>query len=125
MSKNELIARLLELGELLGREIDTTGTIAELEQRVTEAEEELNDSDDSSTDGDSTEGGAVAGGDAGSEGKPSTGLVRVLMLKTAHMHATHETNDERVEIALAGTHVRVTPNDLAALEKAGIAQKED
>lgn len=41
MTKTEMIARLGELSALLGRDIDTSGTVAELEIRLLEAEEEL------------------------------------------------------------------------------------
>lgn len=40
MTKNEIITRLCALSGELGREIDTTGTLAELELRLREVEEE-------------------------------------------------------------------------------------
>ena len=52
MSKKEMVARLEALGEMLGRQIDTSGNVAELELRLREAEEEL----------EATQGGVLGGG---------------------------------------------------------------
>jgi len=41
--KETLIARVVELSKLLGRDADTTGTIPELTSRITELEAELDD----------------------------------------------------------------------------------
>lgn len=57
MTKTDMITRLGELSGLLGRDIDTSGTVAELEMRLLEAEEEL---------------ASLPGGDGGS-GTPAAG----------------------------------------------------
>ena len=46
MTKDELIARLQELGEQLNRDVSLTGTKEELALRVAELEEELDDTDE-------------------------------------------------------------------------------
>ena len=41
--KETLIARLKELGKMLGRDVNTSGTIQELSMRIAELEEELDE----------------------------------------------------------------------------------
>jgi hypothetical protein len=55
MTKEELIARLKELGSMLNREISLTGSKEELALRIAELEEELGDDIDDG--GDSNETG--------------------------------------------------------------------
>ncbi|ENT3909523.1 DNA-packaging protein FI, partial [Escherichia coli] len=49
MTKDELIARLQELGEQLNRDVSLRGTKEELALRVAELEEELDDTADQDT----------------------------------------------------------------------------
>lgn len=128
MTKEELIARLKELGVLLNREVNLTGTKEELSLRVTELEEELDDGGEGLTEGESghlDSDGTVAVGeetkgqptaDTGRNTQPSAGeLVLLETLVTLHIDALHATKNELVRIAEPGELVRVSPGDAELL----------
>lgn len=135
MTKEELIARLKELGALLNREVSLTGSKEELALRVAELEEELGDGGEGLTEGDPghlVSDGTVAGGeetkgqptaDTGRNTQPSAGeLVLLETLVTLHIDALHATKNECVAIAEAGTVIRVPPDDAAAIIARGLAR---
>lgn len=82
MTKEQMTERLQELAVILGREADISGSKADLEQRLAEWEEEAAGFDAEDT------GAEEVGKDVSGDGMHSErGLVRVRMLKTAHMPA--------------------------------------
>ncbi|HEJ7137385.1 MULTISPECIES: DNA-packaging protein FI [Serratia] len=129
-AKDDLIAKLGELGKVLGRELSTEGTIADLQLRIREAEEEIEAQEE---DGDGTDGGTGGASGAGpllqatteqrqpmapkSEGEIEWVTVRVLT--TLHINALHETRNQPVKMAYAGDTVRVLESDVDELEDAG------
>lgn len=130
--KEKLIARLNELGALLGREVNTSGTIQELSMRIAELEEELNDG----TDTDSVENSGVSDGSTSTgavepvppvdtvlSGKTDDALMAVATLATLHIEALHATRDERVSIVEAGTVIRVTEADADSLVALGLVRE--
>lgn len=131
-TKDELIAKLGELGKVLGRELSAEGTIADLQLRIREAEEEieaLEEDGDGSTGG---TGGALGSGllpaAPGDELQPSAPKsegaiewVTVRVLTTLHINALHETRNQPVKMAYAGDTVRVLASDVDELEDAGHA----
>lgn len=139
MTKEELIARLKELGQQLNREVSLAGTKEDLALRVAELEDEL-EGDDQTGGDDNTGGQTVEAGTtesnrtlvlAGSEaGKPDpvsglkTGeLLTVETLATLHIDALHATKNERVVIAESGTVIRVSCDDAVALITQGLARE--
>jgi len=114
-NKDELIAKLGELGKVLGRELSTEGTIADLQLRIREA--------------DGTDGAGGSGPllqttteqrqpmPPKSEGEIEWVTVRVLT--TLHINALHETRNQPVKMAYAGDTVRVLSSDVDDLEDAG------
>ncbi|MBC3253512.1 hypothetical protein H8I91_24920 [Serratia fonticola] len=127
-TKNELIAQLLDMGGVLGRELLTSGSVAELELRVREAQEEIAQLNE---DGIHLQGGiaGAAGADAvfpGESLKPTSQalpeLVKVCPLKTLHIAgAWHETKNEAVTMAIANKAIRVSPELADELVIAGLA----
>lgn len=131
-AKDDLIAKLGELGKVLGRELSTEGTIAVLQLRIREAEEEIEALEE---DGDGTDGGTGGASGSGpllqttteqrqpmapkSEGEIEWVPVRVLT--TLHINALHETRNQPVKMAYAGDTVRVLASDVDELEDAGHA----
>lgn len=126
-NKDELIAKLGELGKVLGRELSTEGTIADLQLRIREAEEEIEALEE---DGDGTDGAGGGSGtlpaSPGDELKPkvpksevNNNWVAVRVLMTLHINALHETRNQPVKMAYAGDTVRVLASDVDELEDAG------
>ena len=123
MTKEELIARLKELGSMLNREISLTGSKEELALRIAELEEELGDDIDGGGDSNETGAGNTASGseekDGDAQGKAlrpapqetksaSDDLVAVKTLTTLHLEALHAVKNEQVSLVLPGTTVRVS-----------------
>lgn len=131
--KEKLIARLNELGVLLGREVNTSGTIPEISMRVAELEEEL----DGETDTGGIETGGVSSGAVTTRTVQPTSpanptlpaitddaLVVVETLVTLHIEAMHATRDERVSIVEAGALIRLTETDAASLVALGLVREQ-
>ena len=132
--KETLIARLKELGKMLGRDVNTTGTIQELSMRIAELEEELDEGGEVAT-GESNEqgeAGIVAG--AGENVPPVTAdttdatlsgdseLVVVETLVTLHIDALHATRNEPVSIVEPGVTIRVTRREAGYLISHGLVR---
>lgn len=131
--KEKLIARLNELGVLLGREVNTSGTIPELSMRIAELEEELDDE----TETGGVDPGGVSGGSVTTSTEqptsPANGtlpaatddtLVVVKTLVTLHIDAMHATRDECVPIAEVGSVIRLTEADATSLVSLGLVREQ-
>ncbi|HDU4605225.1 TPA: DNA-packaging protein FI [Klebsiella aerogenes] len=136
MTKEELIARLKELGNMLNREVSLTGSKEELALRVAELEEELGDDIDDGGDSDETGTGNTASGseekDRDAQGNALTpapketkfasdDLVAVKTLTTLHLEALHAVKNEKLSLVLPGTTVRVSAGDAEELITRGLA----
>lgn len=136
MTKEELIARLKELGSMLNREISLTGSKEELALRIAELEEELGDDIDDGGDINETGAGNTASGSEEKDGdaqgnaltpvpqetkSASDDLVAVKTLRTLHLEALHAVKNEQVSLVLPGTTVRVSAGDAEELITRGLA----
>jgi hypothetical protein len=138
MDKNDIVKRLTELEALLGREIKKTGTVAVLEVLLRESEEEYAAmSEESGGDGSTGEESLTGvGGDLNTSGAAFAGgvnnstilsaaadvqrdLVVVKTLVTLHVDALHETLNQPVSIAVAGTVIRLDAVQADELEDLG------
>lgn len=128
--KETLIARLKDLGKMLGRDVNTSGTIQELSMRIAELEEEL-DGDAGSVDGENGEENASGStdGDIADAAKEKTKAtttddrVTVETLATLHIDALHATRNEPVSIAEPGVIIRVSEQDADELIAKGLARE--
>lgn len=134
--KETLIARLKELGKMLGRDVNTSGTIQELSMRIAELEEEL-DGDAGSVDGENGE--ENASGSTGSTGSTDGDIadaakektkatttddrVTVETLATLHIDTLHATRNEPVSIVEPGVIIRVSEQDADELIAKGLARE--
>lgn len=125
-TREQNIARLKELAELLGREPDIKGTAAEIAYRVAEWEEEAAVMMDTETVGDKKNGDAGSGESAPEHGDnqqdDEDGLVRVRMLHTVHLCARAEQGDGVVSLAVKGSVVRIPVEKLQALIAANLVE---
>lgn len=128
MTKDELIARLQELGEQLNRDVSLTGTKEELALRVAELEEELDDTADQDTP--ISPENALTGHEnevvsAQTDTVTDTAaLVTVVALVTLHTDALHATRDEAVAFVLPGTAFRVSAGVAAEMTARGLARMQ-
>lgn len=128
MTKDELIARLQELGEQLNRDVSLTGTKEELALRVAELEEELDDTADQDTP--LSPENALTGHEnevvsAQTDTVTDTAaLVTVVALVTLHTDALHATRDKPVAFVLPGTAFRVSAGVAAEMTERGLARMQ-
>ncbi|HDO7463239.1 TPA: DNA-packaging protein FI [Escherichia coli] len=128
MTKDELIARLQELGEQLKRDVSLTGTKEELALRVAELEEELDDTADQDTPL-SPENALTGHENEVVSAQPDTvtdtaALVTVVALVTLHTDALHATRDKPVAFVLPGTAFRVSAGVAAEMTERGLARMQ-
>lgn len=129
MTKDELIARLQELGEQLNRDVSLTGTKEELALRVAELEEELDDTADQDTPL-SPENALTGHENEVVSAQPDTviqdtaELVTVVALVTLHTDALHATRDKPVAFVLPGTAFRVSAGVAAEMTERGLARMQ-
>ncbi|EEW3622499.1 DNA-packaging protein FI [Escherichia coli] len=128
MTKDELIARLKELGEQLNRDVSLTGTKEELALRVAELEEELDDTADQDTPL-SPENALTGHENEVVSAQPDTvtdtaALVTVVALVTLHTDALHATRDKPVAFVLPGTAFRVSAGVAAEMTERGLARMQ-
>ncbi|HHW1013623.1 TPA: DNA-packaging protein FI [Escherichia coli] len=128
MTKDELIARLQELGEQLNRDVSLTGTKEELALRVAELEEELDDTADQDTPI-SPENALTGHENEVVSAQPDTvtdtaDLVTVVALVTLHTDALHATRDKPVAFVLPGTAFRVSAGVAAEMTERGLARMQ-
>ncbi|MBW5930758.1 DNA-packaging protein FI [Klebsiella michiganensis] len=136
MTKEELIARLKDLGSMLNREVSLTGSKEELALRIAELEEEIGGDIDDGGDSNETGNGNTASGneekDRDAQGNALTpapqetksasdDLVAVKTLTTLHLEALHAVKNEQVSLVLPGTTVRVSAGDAEELITRGLA----
>ena len=128
MTKDELIARLQELGEQLNRDVSLTGTKEELALRVAELEEELDDTADQDTPI-SPENALTGHENEVVSAQPDTvtdtaDLVTVVALVTLHTDALHSTRDDTVAFVLPGPAFRVSAGVAAEMPERGLARMQ-
>ncbi|EFB5187756.1 DNA-packaging protein FI [Escherichia albertii] len=124
MTKEQITERLQELAAILGREADISGSKADLEQRLAEWEEEAAGFDmeaefDTEEEGAKSEYGEVSDNRVRSEQE----LVRVRMLKTAHMPARDAVTGKMLMFAPASGVVLVNEAIVSELIAGGLAEK--
>ncbi len=119
MTKTELIARLEELGSLLGRQLDTSGTVTELELRLREAEDECAELKSDSIVTDTYPTSADTAKKEVVSQSISAGYVRMTPLCTLHIRGRDPLTKKLVEIAFAGCQVEVPAADAEAWLKSG------
>lgn len=132
MTKDELIARLQELGEQLNRDVSLTGTKEELALRVAELEEELDDTDETAGQDTPLSRENVLTGHENEvvSAQPDTviqdtaELVTVVALVTLHTDALHATRDKPVAFVLPGTAFRVSAGVAAEMTERGLARMQ-
>lgn len=118
-NKDELIGQLQALSAQLGRDADISGTAAELQMRIREAQDELDalndESDELSIDGQHTE-------NLSDESAPmeKTSWVRAVACKTLHVRALHAERDEVLTLIYTGELLRVAADEADALATAGL-----
>jgi len=128
MNKDELIARLTELGKKLNREVILTGSKEDLTLRVSELEEELDD-DDGEEDTGTPPLKPIEGiphqqilGKTG-QNTASGELVFVETLVTLHIDALHANRNENLKIVEPGVVIRVSQQDADGLIELGLARE--
>nr|WP_279079722.1 DNA-packaging protein FI [Hafnia alvei] len=118
-NKDELIGQLQALSAQLGRDADISGTAAELQMRIREAQDELDalndESDELSVDGQHTQN--LSDGSAPME-NPS--WVHAVACKTLHVRALHAERDEVLALIYTGELLRVAADEADALATAGL-----
>lgn len=127
-TKAELITRLSELSDALGRELDTSGSIADLELRVREGEEELGESSviadpiklDKAGDGKEGSDTVITSADSSA----SEELVRVKVLKTITLTVKNRAGSWRPEIVTAGRVVDLQRKNFESLPR-GLVIRSD
>ncbi|MCV5875171.1 DNA-packaging protein FI [Escherichia coli] len=131
-TKEQNLKRLGELSRILGREPDMSGSAADIAQRVTELEEELDDTDDiAGQDTPLSPENALTGHENEVvSAQPDTviqdaaELVTVVALVTLHTDALHAMRDEPVAFVLPGTAFRVSAGVAAEMTERGLARMQ-
>ena len=119
-NKDELIGQLQALSVKLGRDADINGTVAELQMRIREAQDEL----DALNDDDGNEQTNVVlpteiNNDV-STLVDKTSWVPAVACKTLHIRALHAERDEALALICAGEALRVAADEADALATAGL-----
>ncbi|EFR0609114.1 DNA-packaging protein FI [Escherichia coli] len=124
-TKEENLKRLHELAERLGREPDTSGSAADIAQRVAELEEELDDTGSSGSRAESLlsekapdeyQNDAVSVR-TGAAGRNTDALATVVALVTLHIDGLHATQEKALELVLKGTTFRIPGGVATCLAK--------
>ncbi|HIH3658494.1 TPA: DNA-packaging protein FI [Escherichia coli] len=130
-TKEENQKRLRQLAGLLGREADMSGSAADIAQRVSEWEEELDDTDDAAGQDTSVSPENALTGHENEVVSAQTdtvtdtaALVTVVALVTLHTDALHATRDEPVAFVLPGTAFRVSAGVAAEMTERGLARMQ-
>lgn len=119
-NKDELIGQLQALSAQLGRDADISGTAAELQMRIREAQDEL----DALNDDDGNEKTSVVlpvgiNNDEFTQAAKSS-WVRAVACKTLHVRALHADRDEVLALSYTGELLRVAVDEADALAAAGL-----
>ncbi|HHR6407072.1 TPA: DNA-packaging protein FI, partial [Providencia alcalifaciens] len=118
MTKAQMIARLKVMAKILGRDVDTSGTQAELEQRLMEWEEEA--ASLPSTEANSSE----LKGATSQKNKPVPTKgdgVWVRMLASCHLVALNESGFPQSQLTVTGQRVFIEAYRVNELVNAGLA----
>lgn len=122
--KEDIIGRLNELASTLGRDIDMSGTIAELEQTLREAEDEAAMlAEESGHGGENITGDeAVLNAEVQADTAPvGDALISIKVAKTLHVRAAHGKR-EIVRIVRQGQEVTMRASEFAKF-KPGLAKR--
>lgn len=118
-NKDELIGQLQALSAQLERDADISGTAAELQMRIREAQDELDalndEGDELIIDGQHTQ-------NLSDESAPmeNASWVRAVACKTLHVRALHAERDEVLTLIYTGELLRVAADEADALAAAGL-----
>ncbi len=119
-NKDELIGQLQELSVKLGRDADISGTVAELQMRIREAQDELDAlNDDDGNEQTNVVLPAEINNDV-STLVDKTSWVPAVACKTLHIRALHAERDEALALICAGEALRVAADEADALATAGL-----
>lgn len=119
-NKDELIGQLQALSVKLGRDADIGGTVAELQMRIREAQDELDAlNDDDGNEQTSVVLPAEINNDV-STLVDKTSWVPAVACKTLHIRALHAERDEALVLICAGELLRVAADEADALATAGL-----
>lgn len=119
-NKDGLIGQLQALSTQLGRDADISGTAAELQMRIREAQEEL----DALNDDDGNEQASVVLPVKINNDEPTlvekSSWVCAVACKTLHIRALHAERDEALALIYTGESLRVAADEADALATAGL-----
>lgn len=119
-NKDELIGQLQALSVKLGRDADISGTVAELQMRIREAQDELDAlNDDDGNEQTNVVLPAEINNDV-STLVDKTSWVPAVACKTLHIRALHAERDEALALICAGQALRVAADEVDALATAGL-----
>ncbi|MEG1112031.1 MAG: DNA-packaging protein FI [Hafnia sp.] len=119
-NKDELIGQLQALSVKLGRDADINGTVAELQMRIREAQDELDAlNDDDGNEQTNVVLPAEINNDV-STLVDKTSWVPAVACKTLHIRALHAERDEALALICAGQALRVAADEADALATAGL-----
>lgn len=119
-NKDELIGQLQELSVKLGRDADISGTVAELQMRIREAQDELDAlNDDDGNEQTNVVLPAEINNDV-STLVDKTSWVPAVACKTLHIRALHAERDEALALICASEALRVAADEADALATAGL-----
>ena len=119
-NKDELIGQLQALSVKLGRDADINGTVAELQMRIREAQDELDAlNDDDGNEQTNVVLPAEINNDV-STLVDKTSWVPAVACKTLHIRALHAERDEALALICAGEALRVAADEADALATAGL-----
>lgn len=114
--KDENVKRLQVLAVLLGREVDVSGSAADIQQRLMEWEEEAADLDN---DG---EGNVTTSNEKPPAEVSHIGWIVVKTLKTLHIPALTLDGSEISDAVITGAEVQVLESHFHELKKAGLVR---
>lgn len=119
-NKDELIGQLQALSVKLGRDADISGTVAELQMRIREAQDELDAlNDDDGNEQTNVVLPAEINNDV-STLVDKTPWVPAVACKTLHIRALHAERDEALALIFAGQALRVAADEADAFATAGL-----
>ncbi|TBM13529.1 DNA-packaging protein FI [Hafnia paralvei] len=119
-NKDELIGQLQALSTQLGRDADISGTAAELQMRIREAQEELDALNDDDGDEQASVVLPVKINNDESTFVEGASWVPAVACKTLHIRALHAERDEALALICAGQALRVAADEADALATAGL-----
>ncbi|EKC7217691.1 DNA breaking-rejoining protein [Salmonella enterica] len=122
MTKKDGIKRLRELGVILGREVDVSGSLEDIMQRVKELEEEAgiaSDAGQASGVNEHDETSVIPG----EQPHPQGGMVLIRARRTLHIDALSADSDRPLEMMKEGEQARISADLLDELTDAGLVER--